>query len=88
MSRNDVAEVTLQMRKPLVLDNHDRIPPLGRFVLVDDHEVSGGGIVFGGVYTDRRQVVSQNITWSEGRSPAPTAPGATATRAPSSGSRA
>jgi bifunctional enzyme CysN/CysC len=65
VSRNDVAEVTLQMRKPLVLDNHERIPALGRFVLVDDHEVSGGGIFFGGVYTERGHVVSQNITWSE-----------------------
>ena len=65
VSRNDVAEVIFQMRKPLVLDNHDRVPPLGRFVVVDEHEVSGGGIVFGGVYTDRREPVSQNITWSE-----------------------
>ncbi len=65
VSRNDVAEVTFQLRKPLVLDNHERLPPMGRFVLVDDTEVSGGGIIFGGVYTDRRQVVSQNITWSE-----------------------
>ena len=66
VSRNDVAELTLQMRKPLVLDNHDRVPPLGRFVLVDGHEVSGGGIVFGGVYTDRQAVVSQNLTWNDG----------------------
>ena len=66
VSRNDVAELTLQMRKPLVLDNHDRIPPLGRFVLVDGHDVSGGGIAFGGTYTDRRKVISQNLTWSEG----------------------
>lgn len=65
VQRNDVAEVTLQMRKPLVLDNHDRIPALGRFVLVDEREVSGGGIIFGGVYTDRNRVVSQHITWSE-----------------------
>ena len=66
VSRNDVAELTFQMRKPLVLDNHDRVPAMGRFVIVDGHEVSGGGIVFGGVYTDRRRVVSQNIKWSEG----------------------
>ena len=66
VSRNDVAELTLQMRKPLVLDNHDRVAPLGRFVLVDGHDVSGGGIVFGGVYTDRRAVVSQNLTWNNG----------------------
>ena len=65
VSRNDVAELTLRMRKPLVLDNHDRVPPLGRFVLVDGHEVSGGGIVFGGVYTDRQAVVSQNLTWQD-----------------------
>ncbi len=61
---NEVAELTLQLRKPLVLDNHDRVPALGRFALLDGNEVSGGGIIFGGVYTDRRQVVSQNITWS------------------------
>ncbi len=66
VSRNDVAELTLQMRKPLVLDNHDRLPAMGRFVLVDGHDVSGGGIAFGGVYTDRRKVISQNLTWSEG----------------------
>ena len=66
VSRNDVAELTLQMRKPLVLDNHDRLPTMGRFVLIDGHEVSGGGIIFGGVYTDRLRVVSQNIKWSEG----------------------
>ena len=66
VSRNDVAELTLQMRRPLVLDNHDRVPPLGRFVLVDGHEVSGGGIIFGGVYTDRHAVVSQNLTWNDG----------------------
>ncbi len=65
VQRNDVAEITLQMRKPLVIDNHDRIPALGRFVLVDEREVSGGGIIFGGVYTDRHRVVSQHITWSE-----------------------
>ncbi len=65
VSRNDVAEVTLQLRKTLVLDNHDRVPALGRFVLLDGNEVSGGGIVFGGVYTDRHKVVSQHITWSD-----------------------
>ena len=65
VSRHDVAEVTLTTRKPLVLDNHDRLAALGRFVLVDGHEISGGGSIFGGVYPDRRQGVSQNIPWSE-----------------------
>jgi bifunctional enzyme CysN/CysC len=64
--RNDVAEVTLQTRAPLVLDNHDRLPVMGRFVIMDDRHVAGGGIVFGGVYTDRTKVKSTNIFWSEG----------------------
>lgn len=61
--RNDVAEITLTTRTPLVLDNHDRIPALGRFVIMDDRNVAGGGIIFGGIYTDRT-IRSENITWS------------------------
>ena len=41
IARNDVAEVTLQTRGPLVLDNHDANPMMGRFVIVDDRR-SGG----------------------------------------------
>ncbi|RYD85219.1 MAG: adenylyl-sulfate kinase [Verrucomicrobiaceae bacterium] len=66
IARNDVAEVTVQTRGALVLDNHDRNPILGRFVLVDNRQVAGGGILFGGTYTDRTKVKSKNIYWSEG----------------------
>ncbi len=66
IARNDVAEVTLETRGALVMDNADQSPLLGRFVLVDQRQVAGGGIIFGGVYTDRTKVKSQNITWSEG----------------------
>jgi bifunctional enzyme CysN/CysC len=65
--RNEVGRVTIQTRAPLVLDNHDRIPSLGRFVLVRDGVICGGGIVFGGMYTDRIAVKSKNIFWSEGK---------------------
>jgi bifunctional enzyme CysN/CysC len=66
IARNDVAEVTLQTRGALVMDNHDRNALLGRFVIMDQRHVAGGGIIFGGVYTDRTKVKSQNIFWSEG----------------------
>lgn len=66
IAKNDVAEVTLQTRGPLVMDNHDRSSVLGRFVIMDGHHVAGGGIIFGGVYTDRSKVKSDNIFWSEG----------------------
>jgi len=67
LERNEVGRMTLQTRAPIVLDNHDRVPPLGRFVLVDDGMICGGGIIHGGVYTDRAAVKSKNIFWSEGK---------------------
>jgi bifunctional enzyme CysN/CysC len=67
LARNEVGRLTIQTRAPIVLDNHDRVPPLGRFVLVDDGVICGGGIIHGGVYTDRATVKSKNIFWSEGK---------------------
>src|SRR4030095_11639927 len=29
IARNDVAEITIQTRAPLVMDNHDRLPAMG-----------------------------------------------------------
>ena len=66
VAKNDVAEVTLQMRAPLVMDNHDRVAAMGRFVLLDGTDVSGGGILSGGTYTERAAPKSLNLTWSHG----------------------
>jgi bifunctional enzyme CysN/CysC len=62
---NEVGEVTLQTRGPLVFDNHERIPSLGRFVLADAGHLVGGGIISGAVYTIRKPIKSENIFWSE-----------------------
>ena len=67
LERNEVGRLTIQTRGPLVIDNHERIPNLGRFVIVEEGEIRGGGTIFGGVYTDRRVAKSQNIFWSEGK---------------------
>jgi bifunctional enzyme CysN/CysC len=67
IARNEVGRVTIQSRAPLVLDNHDRVPNLGRFVLVREGVICGGGIVFGGTYTERTEVKSKNIFWNEGK---------------------
>jgi bifunctional enzyme CysN/CysC len=66
IARNDVAEVVIQTRGALVMDNHEKNPILGRFVIVDERHVSGGGIIFGGIYTDRGRIKSENIFWTEG----------------------
>jgi bifunctional enzyme CysN/CysC len=67
LDRNEVGRLTIQTRAPLVLDNHDRIANLGRFVLVDDGEIRGGGTIFGGIYTDRTVAKSKNISWTGGK---------------------
>src|SRR5438445_10617158 len=67
LERNEVGRLTIQTRGPLVIDNHDRIPNLGRFVIIDDGQICGGGTIFGGVYTDRTVAKSKNILWIEGK---------------------
>jgi len=67
LERNEVGKLTIQTRAPLVLDNHDRIPTLGRFIIASDGQICGGGTIFGGTYTDRTVVKSKNIFWSEGK---------------------
>jgi bifunctional enzyme CysN/CysC len=67
VGRNEVAEITIQTRGPIVLDNYDYLPVSGRFVLVDENDVAGGGIVFGGQYLERAPSRSSNISWSEGQ---------------------
>jgi bifunctional enzyme CysN/CysC len=67
LERNEVGRLTIQTRSPLVIDNHDRIPTLGRFVISDDGQICGGGTIFRGVYTDRTVAKSKNIFWVEGK---------------------
>ena len=45
IAKDDVAEVVLATRAPIALDDPERVPALGRFVLVDGYELSGGGVV-------------------------------------------
>jgi bifunctional enzyme CysN/CysC len=70
LQRNEIGRLTIQTRGPLVLDNYDRIPNLGRFVIIDDGQICGGGTIFGGVYTDRTVAKSKNIFWTEGKTTA------------------
>jgi bifunctional enzyme CysN/CysC len=43
--KNDVAEVTLRTKRPIAFDLFGTIPETGRFVIVDEYDVCGGGIV-------------------------------------------
>lgn len=45
IQRHDVAQCLLRLSKPVAVDRVEEIPSLGRFVIVDQYEISGGGIV-------------------------------------------
>jgi bifunctional enzyme CysN/CysC len=70
VGRNEVAEITLRTKMPMAFDAHADVPPLGRFVIVDGLEVSGGGIIIADNYPKRtpdRFQKSHNIFWSQGK---------------------
>ncbi|AEJ61937.1 sulfate adenylyltransferase, large subunit [Spirochaeta thermophila DSM 6578] len=41
----DVAECVLSTLKPVAFDLYHRIPPTGRFVIIDEYEIAGGGVI-------------------------------------------
>ncbi len=45
IGHHDVAEVTLKLAHPIAFDTSDKMPETSRFVLVDQYEIRGGGIV-------------------------------------------
>ncbi len=45
IERHDVAQVVLETLKPVACDPAASIPQTGRFVLIDNYEIAGGGIV-------------------------------------------
>ncbi|MEA1972095.1 MAG: GTP-binding protein [Candidatus Cloacimonadota bacterium] len=45
IGRHEVAECILKLRKPLGFDEADDLASSSRFVIVDDYEITGGGII-------------------------------------------
>ncbi|MCL5105619.1 MAG: GTP-binding protein [Armatimonadetes bacterium] len=45
VAKNEVATVTLHLRKPIAFDAFSEIVETGRFVIVDEYNVAGGGII-------------------------------------------
>jgi len=62
VERNAVAEVTLRADRLLALDAFVDSPRTGRFVLVDEYDIAGGGIVSMEGYADQRQLVTVRAT--------------------------
>ena len=62
VERNAVAEVTLYSRQVLALDDYGDLSRTGRFVLVEDYDTVGGGVIFMEGLPDQRQAVTVKST--------------------------
>lgn len=59
VERNAVGEVTIRSERMLALDDFTDQPQTGRFVLVDDYNIAGGGIISMEGYADQRHLISR-----------------------------
>jgi len=67
---HDVAEVTFKLAHPITFDVSEKFPETSRFVLVDDFEICGGGIVLESLTDEdtqiRQDVYIRNEKWIPG----------------------
>jgi bifunctional enzyme CysN/CysC len=65
--RHDVAECTLVLSRAVAFDTTDRLAATSRFVLIDDYEIRGGGIVRESLADRqseiREKVMLRNLKW-------------------------
>ncbi len=70
VGRNEVAELTIRAKAPLAFDLYGDLETTGRFVLVDQYDVSGGGIVTEAVRDEqtvlREEARRRDIAWVKG----------------------
>lgn len=62
VQRSEVAKVTLRARGLMALDEASRAPLTGRFVLVDNFRIVGGGTISMDGYPDQRDLVTKRGT--------------------------
>ena len=67
IDRHDVAECTLKLNRAIAFDLADQVAATSRFVLVDEYEIRGGGIVREAVADQqseiREKVMLRNFKW-------------------------
>ncbi len=66
INKNESAEIVIKTDKPICFDSYDYAPSTGRFVIIEDKNIFGGGIIFQKRYPDKRkqilgEIKSQNI---------------------------
>ncbi len=72
ISQNDVAKVSFKCDPQIAFDMFSKVPRLGRFVIVYNDQICGGGIINEGRYPNKglfssEKIKSKNIRWEEGQ---------------------
>ena len=62
VERNGIAEVVLRSSAMLALDIYANLPPTGRFVLVDDNDIAGGGQISMEGYPNQRASITSRAS--------------------------
>lgn len=70
IERHDVAECILETVRPVAFDRRGDIERTGRFVIVDDFEIAGAGVILEPVADDqsalKQAVQRRELTWEKG----------------------
>lgn len=70
VDKNDIAECIFSVDSPIAFDIGEEIHEMGRFVLVHDYEISGGGVIISAVEASdewlKSSVLRRNIKWESG----------------------
>lgn len=70
VERNEVAELTFRTKSPLAFDVYATSPVTGRFVVVDDYDISGGGVITEFVHDEleflRNEARRRDFAWVKG----------------------
>ncbi len=70
VTKNQVAELTLRTKAPVAFDLSTSFDATGRFVLVDEYDIAGGGIITEVVHDDqeflREEARRRDIAWVKG----------------------
>ena len=68
-----MAECVLSTKRPMAFDLVKHCPQTSRFVIVDNYEIAGGGIIQDIIHDKgadyRGMVLSRNLKWDFGRTP-------------------
>lgn len=67
IKKNDVGEVIVRTKSDIGFDLFNELESTGRFVIVDDYDISGGGIILGKEESRSESPAEENHIWSVGK---------------------